>query len=80
MRLPLPFYTETVNPMISISSLPAWSKLSDVLYKNIQDDVRSYFVAHPITYSAVSALDVHGLARCSSSTTLTPFQCEFLLW
>ena len=78
--LPLPFYTETVASGMDIRILPAWSKLKKEGYMSTQNDMRAYFSAHPITYSAVAHLDVTGLAGCTGATVLTPFQCEFLLW
>ncbi|MBO5716358.1 MAG: hypothetical protein J6S23_08225 [Clostridia bacterium] len=78
--LPTPFYTEVVNTTIKISDLPAWSNLNKSQYVNIQNEMRRYFLATPITYSRISAYDIHSLAGCSASTVLTPFQSEFFIW
>ena len=78
--LQLPFYTEVVNPTVNIQTLPAWSKLNNSKYIEIQNEMRSYFTMHPITYSTIAALDIHSLASCPVTTILTPFQSEFFLW
>ena len=75
-----PFYTEVVDPVADIKALPAWSKLSAAQYNKVQNDMRRYFSAAPITYATVLAHDAHHLAGCSGSTILTPFQSEFFLW
>jgi hypothetical protein len=81
-----PLYSESINPAISIRSLKPWSKLiyssagGFIGYINIQNEIRNFFTLTPITYNHVAALDIHGLARCSPATILTPFQIEFFVW
>lgn len=74
-----PFYHRQVNSM-PLSKRTVWSKLSYLEYINIQNEIRSYLTATPMTYNDVRHLDPSHLATVAPSYKLTPFETEFFIW